>query len=523
MDRYVCAVDVGTRSARAAVFTTDGTALSHHVRPIALWEKPGGGGEHASDDIWRAVCAAVRDAVTGARVAPEAICAIGFDATCSLVLHDRDGAPLPLGDEGQDTIAWFDHRAVAQAARCTASGHRVLDHIGGAMSPEMQVPKLMWLKQARPDLWSRLGAARDLTDFLTWRASGSNARSLCTLTAKWTYLAHDGGWQADFLDAMGLEDMRARAALPDLGTPVGAPLGPLTAQAAAELGLSETCQVATGMIDAFAGALGVLGGQPAGSGDLALIAGTSSCIMALTPEPWQAPGIWGPYHEAILPGAWVAEGGQSATGALLDHVLRVFAPEKTPDKATTISAHNRVMAQLTEALEREGAAFARDLHVLPDFNGNRTPLADPLLRGVLSGLSLDTTGHELLRVYWRASVAIALGLRQIIEQMEGAGTPVRRLMITGGHTRSPLLLQLYADVTGREVHLRDAPDGVLLGSAIAAAMAGGLAPDLSTAAQAMQGHCRSLSPDPGRQAIYDRDYAIFRRMQAHRAELAQMN
>ena len=267
----------------------------------------------------------------------------------------------------------------------------------------------------------------------------------------------------------------------------------------------------------------MLGSQPAGSGDLALIAGTSSCIMALTPEPWQAPGIWGPYHEAILPGAWVAEGGQSATGALLDHVLRVFAPEKNPDKATTISAHNRVMAQLTEALAREGAAFARDLHVLPDFNGNRTPLADPLLRGVLSGLSLDTTGHELLRVYWRASVAIALGLRQIIEQMESAGTPVHRLMITGGHTRSPLLLQLYADVTGREVHLRDAPDGVLLGSAIAAAMAGGLAPDLSTAAQAMQGHCRSLSPDPGRQAIYDRDYAIFRRMQAHRAELAQMN
>ena len=118
------------------------------------------------------------------------------------------------------------------ATRCST-------YIGGVMSPEMQIPKLMWLKRHRPDSWARAGLVFDLADFLTWRATGNTARSICTLTCKWTYLGHaPPGWRPDFLEAVGLDDLLLRAGLPDAATPVGADLGPLTAAAAEHLGLT---------------------------------------------------------------------------------------------------------------------------------------------------------------------------------------------------------------------------------------------------------------------------------------------
>ena len=107
------------------------------------------------------------------------------------------------------------------------------------MSPEMQIPKLMWLKRHLPASWSRAALAFDLADFLTWRATANPARSQCTLTCKWTYLAHETpGWQPDFLDAMGLPDLLARTAQPPTATPIATDLGPLTPQAAHDLGLT---------------------------------------------------------------------------------------------------------------------------------------------------------------------------------------------------------------------------------------------------------------------------------------------
>src|SRR5690606_36136988 len=108
------------------------------------------------------------------------------------------------------------HRAIAEAAECTRTGHQVLYYIGGAMSPEMEVPKLMWLKRNLPQSWARAGVILDLADYLSWKATGSLARSQCTLATKWTYVAHDEtGWKQDFLDQVGLEDMVEKAALPD--------------------------------------------------------------------------------------------------------------------------------------------------------------------------------------------------------------------------------------------------------------------------------------------------------------------
>src|SRR5690606_10131487 len=264
MRDLVCAVDVGTGSARAGIFDRTGRLLGRGEHPIAMNRPRADHAEHDSEDIWRAVCTAVRTARAVAAAPAEAIAGIGFDATCSLVVRDTDGRQLGVSTGGEarwDTIVWLDHRALAEADECTASGHRVLDHIGGVMSPEMQVPKLMWLKRNLPRTWDAAGHFFDLADFLTWRASGSTARSQCTLTAKWTYLPHAGGWAHDFLAAVGLADLTARGGLPEAASPVGARLGTLTQEAADDLGLDTDCAVGAGLIDAFAGALGVIGGE----------------------------------------------------------------------------------------------------------------------------------------------------------------------------------------------------------------------------------------------------------------------
>ncbi|TIQ39691.1 MAG: ribulokinase, partial [Mesorhizobium sp.] len=301
---FVCAVDVGTGSARAGILDTGGTLLGRAEHPIVMNRPKADHAEHDSQDIWSAVCIAVRVAREKAGVAAEDILGISFDATCSLVVRGRDGGQLSVsvsGDRRWDTIVWLDHRAIAEADECTESRHAVLDYIGGVMSPEMETPKLMWLKRNLPGTWNEAGYLFDLADFLSWKATGSLARSQCTLTAKWTYLAHEEtGWRHDFFEAVGLGDLFEHGNLPDKASPVGADLGRLSAEAAAELGLTEKCRVGAGVIDAYAGALGVLGGFAGDETDigrhLALIAGTSSCVMAMSPDPQPFAGVWGPYY-----------------------------------------------------------------------------------------------------------------------------------------------------------------------------------------------------------------------------------
>ncbi len=515
MDDLVVAVDVGTASVRAGVFARDGAMLGHALRPIRLDRPRPGWGEQSSEDIWRAVCGAVRGALAEAGAAKEAVCGLCFDATCSLTLRDRAGAPLALGSDGADTICWFDHRASAEAEACDATGHAVLDDLGGAMSPEMQTPKLLWLKRRRPDLWARLGHAFDLADFLTWRATGTAARGRCALASKWGWREPPQGWPRDFLAAVGLEDMIDRAGLPETAAPVGADLGPLSAEAAADLGLTPRCRVASGMIDAHAGALGALGAAP--EDHAALIAGTSTCVMALTPAPRRIAGVWGPHRGVVLPQMWTVEAGQSASGALLDHMIATHAA----GGEASVEMHARIAARIAALRAQEGPDLAPRLHVLPDFNGARGPVANPRALGALSGLTLDASFDGLCRIYWRTAVALALGVRQIVEAMAAGGVAAGALRVIGGHARNPILMRLYADAAGVAViaPAEGAPDGMLAGGAVAAATAAGLYPDLRAAAAAMGREGRPLPADPAAADWLARDMRALRMMQAHRAEL----
>ena len=520
---HVCAVDVGTGSARAGIFAIDATLVGQGSHPILINRSAAGHAEHDSEDIWRAVCHAVSKAVASSGLEPGSIAAISFDATCSLVIRGEGGRQVSAsttGEENWDTVVWLDHRALAEAEECTATGHRVLDYVGGVMSPEMQVPKLMWLKRHLPQSWRAASHFFDLADFLTWKACGSTARSQCTLTAKWTYLAHCNGWQRDFLATVGLEDMLERGSLPDLAVPAGSLLGTLTPEAASMLGLDTECVVGAGMIDAFAGTLGLVG-RHAGEGvgnHFALIAGTSSCVMGFAQKERQVRGIWGPCFGATLPGLWMSEGGQSATGALLDHLIRWHAAGGEPDAQT----HGRIIARINELRAREGAGFASRLHVLPDFHGNRSPLADSQALGVISGLTLDTSFDSFCRLYWRSCVAIALGVRHILDAFNAGGHNIDTLHVTGGHTRNPLLMELYPEVTGCILVEPAAENAMLLGTAMAAASAGRLYDGLYEACRAMSRPGTMRVPDKAAWAIYERDYRIFLEMLRQRAALDRM-
>lgn len=520
---FVVAVDVGTGSARAGVFHAAGRQLARAEHPIAMNRPAADHAEHDSEDIWAAVCDAVRAARAAAGVAPEDVAGIAFDATCSLVVRSASGGQVSVSTTGErrwDTIVWLDHRASAEADMCTATGHRVIDHAGGAMSPEMATPKLAWLKRNLPESWREAGTIFDLTDFLSYRASGSTARSQCTLTCKWAYLAHeDSPWPCDYLEAIGLEDLMERAGLPPRATPAGTKLGTLTPEAAAELGLTAECCVGAGLIDAHAGAVGALAAYAGKPEELdrhvALVAGTSSCITSLARRPIMQKGLWGPYFGAALPGLWLSEGGQSATGALLDHVIRIHGGGLKPDREAHTAICRRVMALRAS----ESNDFAARLHVLPDFHGNRSPLGDPHALGVISGLTLDASFDGLCRLYWRTAVAIALGLRHILEAMNAAGHSIDTLHVAGGHKHNPLLMELYADATGCALMESTADDAVLLGTAMVAATAAGLHPSLGEGCLAMQQNGKQRSVKSKIRPAFERDYAVFLAMQKHRAEI----
>jgi len=510
------AVDVGTTSARAGVLTPAGQLLGRAEQLIAMHRTDANFAEHDSEDIWRAVSGAIRAAMALAEAQPENVVGLSFDATCSLVVRDSAGAPLTVsstGDNRWDTIAWFDHRALAEADECTATGHLVVNYAGGAMSPEMEVPKLMWLKRHMPDTWGKAHFMFDLADFLTWKATGSLGRSQSTLTCKWTYLGHTSpAWRRDFLGKVGLDDLIARAGLPETASPVGTNLGALTPAAAAELGLTTNCRVGAGLIDAYAGGLGLLGAYTNDISTidrhLALIAGTSSCVMVLSAEERPTAGIWGPYYGGALPDVWLNEGGQSATGALLDHLIRWHAAGGEPTQAM----HHTIVERVQQLRAVEGIALAKRLHVLPDFHGNRSPLGDPFALGVISGLTLDSDFDSLCRLYWRACVGIALGIRHILETLNTRGYAIDTLHIVGGHTKNPLLMELYADATGCTLIESETPDATLLGTAMVAATAACLYPSVQAAGLAMHQPVKSRHPSASARLQFDRDYRIFLEM-----------
>ncbi len=526
MAEHFIGVDVGTGSARAGVFGANGIMLASAKRNIALYLEAGDIAEQSSEDIWQAVCASVREAIDLAGIDPASIHGIGFDATCSLVVVGEGGKPLPVGASGdpdRNIIVWMDHRALAQAERINATRHKVLDYVGGTISPEMETPKLLWLAEHMPQTFAAARQFFDLADYLTWRATGSLARSVCTLTCKWTYRGHEGRWDANYFETIGLGAL-ASEGFARIGTqvvPGGTALGQGLSPAAAEtMGLSAGIAVGAGLIDAHAGGIGTVGAR-GGAGNvqsrMAYVFGTSACTMATTAQPSFVPGVWGPYYSAMVPGLWLNEGGQSAAGAAIEQLVQ-FHPAAPEASRIAASAGLSLVAWLAEEAQRRGGAASApaligDIHVVPEFLGNRSPFTDPEAKALIAGLGMDRSLDSLTGLYLAGISGLGYGVRQILAAMAEQGTAIDTIVISGGAGQSALVRQILADATGITVAATQSEEPVLLGSAILGAVAAGRYPDISAAMHAMSQIGETYQPNSASAAWHERRLTAFAALQ----------
>ncbi|MDB6176288.1 FGGY-family carbohydrate kinase [Paracoccus sp. Z330] len=521
-------VDVGTGSARAGVFRPDGELIAHAKRDIALYREDGNIAEQSSENIWQAVCESVREAVAQSGVAPADIGGIGFDATCSLVVLDRDMQPLSIsktGDNNRNIIVWMDHRATEQAQQINAGGHTVLNYVGGTISPEMQTPKLLWLKTHMPDTYHAAGAFFDLPDYLTWRATGDLARSRCSVTCKWTYLGHEDRWDADFFKNVGLDEL-AREGFSRIGNrilDVGTALGQgLSAEAARDLGLQSQTPVAVSIIDAHAAGIGTVGAQ-GDYGDatarIGYVFGTSACTMSSSREGQFVPGVWGPYYAAMIPGLWLNEGGQSAAGEAIAHLVRCHpAYPDACERAKAAGLH--VLSFLLNEIDAldlpadQIISLARQMVVVPEFLGNRAPFADPDARAVIAGLDLDDSMNGLIALYIAGISGLGYGLRQILEVQRENGVAPELVVISGGAGSHPVIKQLLADSCGLPLADTSCDEPVLLGSAMLGAVAAGAYENVPDAMQAMSRLGKVYTPASGPSAArHTQRYKAFEALQ----------
>ena len=456
--------------------------------------------------------------LAGARA--DDVIGIGIDFTsCTILATTADGIPLCSLSEWRDNPhawvkLWKHHAAQPQADRITAlaaeRGEEWLERYGGRISSEWLHSKVLQIVDEAPDVYAAASRIIEAGDWIVWQLTGREVRS--TTAAGYKALWEKGRGYPDraFLHALDprLEDLNeTRLAAPVL--PPGTCAGGLSEQGAELTGLRVGTAVSVATIDAHASVPGVGVGDP---GPMVMILGTSTCHMLMGDRLQLVPGISGVVEEGIVPVHFGYEAGQAATGDILEWFVANGLPADYAERAKVEGA------SLYSLLEQDASALGpgeSGLLALDWWNGNRSVLTDAALSGMIVGLTLSTRPHEIYRALVEAT---AFGTRMIIETFEANGVPVTELVACGGLAeRNRLLLQIYADVTGRTLR----QSGSALASALGASMLGAVAAtteaggydSITEAAARMSGGADTLfTPDPDHHAIYDILYAEYRRL-----------
>ena len=521
---YYLGIDVGTGSARVGLFSSKGKMIISKKENITLWSYEGIYKEQSSEEIWGKICKLTSKVVKESKINKENIKGIGFDATCSLVAIDKNGDPVSLSksnNKNQNIILWMDHRAEEQANRINKTKAEALKYIGGKISLEMEIPKILWLKENMKENYDKITDFFDLPDFLVYKACGEKVRSVCSLGCKWTYLAHEKKWDDNLFKKIGLFELLKNnsSKIGKIIKPIGSIAGKLTKEQAKKMGLVEGIDIGISMIDAHAGGLGVLGINLDSKKDLnnriALISGTSNCHMAVSEKAIFVPGIWGPYYDAMLPDMWLLEGGQSTAGALIDHVIKnhgAYIDLVKESKEKKIDIYIYLNNILDSMKINEIDYLTKDIHTLPYFLGNRSPIADPTLMGVMTGLTMDISVRNLALQYYSTLQAIAYGTKHIIDELNKTTFEINEIYITGGGTKNPLLLQAYANITGCKVIMAKEKESVLLGATILGAVAGGEYKDIFQAMKNMTQVGKIIEPNFKTKKFHNKKYLVFREL-----------
>lgn len=452
---------------------------------MAAWEYPlyhpkPGWAEQNPADWWASLGKASHAAIAAAGIRPEQVAGLCLDATCcSVVLCEQSGRPL------RPAIIWMDVRSASQADRIGKVDSPALAYTGyGPVSAEWMPCKALWVKENEPEVWSRTEILCEYGDWMVHQLTGRWTTSLMQSSCRWFYNNRAGGFPRDLYGAVGLADAIDR--FPADVLPTGTPVGGLTAEAAAHLGLRAGTPVMECGVDAYI-AMPAL--QATGPGRLASIMGSSHCMMLLSAEEVHGSGIFGGYPDAVVPGYWMLEGGQTSTGSVVKWFRDQFGlADKLAGEAQGRSAY--------EVLSDTAAAIppgSDGLLVLEHWQGSRTPNTDPLARGAVMGLSLRHTRAHLYRAIIEAT---AYGTAHILRSFAANGVEVNDIVACGGPTKSPFWMQIQADVCGRPILVPEVEEAPALGAAIYAAVGVGLYPNLEVAGKEMVRIARRVDPDP---------------------------
>lgn len=508
---FAVGVDYGTNSARAIVVdVTNGNELGSQIYEyrrgeagVILDPKDVNLARQHPADYIDGFFDTVQGALKSSGVSPDSIVGIGVDTTGSTPIPvNESGAPLAMdsrfeGNPHAMAWLWKDHTGHAEAAEITALAKKMnrpfLDKCGGTYSSEWFWSKILRCARVAPDVFEAARSWVEFTDYVPAYLTGTTAkpkRSVCAAGHKAMYHPDWGGLpDPEFLAGLDPRLSALRTRLYDLAVPSSESGGGLAADVAARCGLPEGIPVAVGAFDAHMGAVGS-GVKP---GTLVKIMGTSTCdIMVGGANTPDIPGVCGVVPGSVIPGMMGVEAGQSAVGDLFNWGVSLLG-----------QSHEALTAAASALKPGESGLLALDWN-----NGNRTILVDPLLGGLLVGQSLHTTAGEVYRALIEAT---AFGALTIIRRIEEFGVPVEEVVVCGGIAeKSPLAMQIYADVCGRPIKVSASAQTCALGAAIFGAVVGGSHADTLTAQAAMVAPPKkTYLPDQDSVKTYSRLYRLY--------------
>jgi len=526
--QYTIGLDYGTNSVRALIVNVAngkevGTAVwnyEHGTAGVILSRDPNLARQHPTDYV-KGAEVSIKKALADARkktrgFKPDQIVGIGVDTTGSTPLPvDANGQPLVLQKKFAKNPAamawlWKDHTGVAEAAEITALAKRIrpqyLAKCGGTYSSEWFFSKILHCLRTAPEVFDAAHSWVELADCVPAALTGTEAPDkltigVCAAGHKAMFNAEWGGYpDAEFLSQLDPKLGALRARLRPTASSIDKSVGGLTAEWAKRMGLPAGIPVAVGAFDAHLGGVGC-GITP---GTLVKIIGTSTCDMMVAPvdKPLaDIPGLCGIVNGSILPGFYGLEAGQSAVGDIFNWFVNYLQPGGS--KHGSHEALTRGAAKLQPG---ESGLLALDWN-----NGNRTILVDQRLTGLLLGQTLYTTPAEIYRALIEAT---AFGALTIINRFEEYGVKVEQIVNCGGIAeKNPLVMQIYADVTGRPMKVSRSAQTCALGAAIAGAVVGGAHRDYASAQKAMTGlKPRDFKPNPKAHEVYQQLYPLYRKL-----------
>jgi L-ribulokinase len=532
--RYTVGVDFGTESGRAVlVDCADGRELATRIyryRNGVIDERlPAPDDDVRLEPEWalqdpedyvRTLQETVPGLLAETGVDPREVIGVGIDFTsCTMLPTLADGTPLCMVEAlRREPHAWVKlwkhHAAQPEADRINevaAERHEPwLARYGGRYSSEWFFAKALQILDEAPDVYERAERLIEAADWVVWQLTGVETRNECTAGYKALWSKSDGFPADDYFAALDPrfahvvdEKMSRRLA------PLGGRAGGLSEQAAAWTGLLPGTAVAVANVDAHVSAPAATVTEP---GSLVAIMGTSTCHIVLGAELAVVEGMCGVVEDGVVPGLYGYEAGQSAVGDIFAWFVETAVPPRYHELARErgLDVH--------ELLEAEAAALEpgeSGLLALDWWNGNRSILVDADLRGLLVGMTLATRPPEIYRALIEAT---AFGTRVIADEFERSGVPVDRIVACGGlPERNTLLMQIYADVTGRRIAVAGSKQAPALGAAMFGAVAAGAALggyDSIVDASRRMGHPSDTSyePNPAHQATYDALYREYRRL-----------